>query len=201
MRIKRLIAFAGATGVAVAAVVAFGAFSGPDVSAAAGAAQRNADCTACATPATATLTEAESAGLAYMREEERLARDVYQELGAQYPVRAFTRIAASEARHTAAVDRLLDRYGVADPADPDVPGVYRNAELQDLYARLLDQGDDSLVAALKVGIAIEELDIADLKARMAETKNADLDRVYANLLRGSENHLNAFEALLVRYGG
>ena len=67
--------------------------------------------------------------------------------------------------------------------------------------RLLDQGDDSLVAALKVGIAIEELDIADLKARMAETKNADLDRVYANLLRGSENHLNAFEALLVRYGG
>ena len=201
MRIKRSIVLAGAVGLSVAAVVAYGAFAGADVSGAAVAAQRNADRTACAAPATTTLTEAESAGLVYMREEERLARDVYRELGEQYPVRAFTRIAASEARHTAAVDRLLDRYGVADPADPDVPGVYQNPELQDLYAELLDRGDDSLVAALKVGIAIEELDIADLKARMAETKNADLDRVYANLLRGSENHLNAFERLLVRYGG
>lgn len=200
MRVRRLIAPAGATGLAVAAAAAFGAFAGPDVSVAAGAAQRTADCTACAAPPT-TLTQAESDGLVYMREEERLARDVYQELGAQYSVSAFTKIAASEARHTAAVDRLLDRYGVADPADPDVPGVYQNAELQDLYGELLDQGDDSLVAALKVGIAIEQLDISDLKARMAETKNADLDRVYASLLRGSENHLNAFEDLLVRYGG
>lgn len=90
---------------------------------------------------------------------------------------------------------------MADPADPDVPGVYQNAELQDLYAELLDQGDDSLVAALRVGIAIEELDIADLKARMAEARNADLDKVYANLLRGCENHLNAFEGLLTRYAG
>ncbi|HET6496618.1 MAG TPA: DUF2202 domain-containing protein [Thermoleophilia bacterium] len=200
MRMKRLIALAGGTGLAVAAVVAFGALAGPDVSMAA-AVQRNAGCTANVSPSTTTLTEAESAGLVYMREEERLARDVYQELGAQYSVRAFTRIAASEARHTAAVDGLLDRYGVADPADPDVPGVYQNADLQDLYSELLDQGDDSPVAALKVGIAIEELDIADLKARMAETRNADLDKVYASLLRGSENHLNAFQRLLARYGG
>jgi hypothetical protein len=197
---KRLIVLAGATGLAVAAVVGFGAVAGPDMSVAA-AAQRNAARTASVAPATTTLTQAESDGLAYMREEERLARDVYRELGTQYSVSAFTKIAASEVRHTAAVDLLLDRYAVADPADPDVPGVYQYAELQDLYAELLDQGDDSVVAALKVGIAIEELDIADLKARMAATTNADLDRVYANLLRGSEQHLNTFEGLLASYGG
>ena len=182
MRIKRSIVLAGAAGFRCRGR-SLRCLCGPDVSASRRRRSAERRCTACAAPATTTLTEAESAGLAYMREEERLARDVYRELGEQYPVRAFTRIAASEARHTAPVDRLLDRYGVADPADPDVSGVYQNPELQDLYAGLLDRGDDSLVAALKVGIAIEELDIADLKAHMAETKNADLDRVYANLLR------------------
>ncbi len=57
------------------------------------------------------------------------------------------------------------------------------------------------MAALKVGIGIEELDIADLEEYISGTDNADLRRVYANLLRGSENHLRAFERLLARSGG
>lgn len=100
MRMKRLIVLAGSAVLAVAAVVVFGAVAGQGESVAAGAAQRSDDCSVRTTPAATTLTEAESAGLVYMREEERLARDVYRELGAQYSVRALTRIAASEARAT-----------------------------------------------------------------------------------------------------
>ncbi len=170
-------------------------------SATSGGARSDSDCVECSTPVATTLTEAESAGLIYMREEEKLARDVYQELGSLYSVRAFSNIASSETRHMAAIEGLLDAYGLDDPADPDVAGVYQNPELQKLYAELVDQGDDDLVAALKVGIAIEELDIADLEAYIAGTDNADLRRVYANLLRGSENHLRAFERLLARNVG
>ena len=170
-------------------------------SAASVGARADTDCVGCSTTAATALTEAESAGLVYMREEEKLARDVYQELGSLYSVRAFTNIASSEMRHMAAVEGLLDAYGVDDPADPDVAGVYQNPDLQELYTELVDQGDDDLVAALKVGIAIEELDIADLERYIAETENADLRRAYANLLRGSENHLRAFESLLARNGG
>ena len=46
--------------------------------------------------------------------------------------------------------------------------------------------------ALKVGAAIEEIDILDLQERLAETDNAAIQRVFENLMAGSENHLRAF---------
>ncbi len=75
-----------------------------------------------------------------MREEEKLARDVYQELGSLYSVRAFSNIASSETRHMAAIEDSSSAYGLDDPADPDVAGVDQNPELQKLYAELVDQG-------------------------------------------------------------
>ena len=48
-----------------------------------------------------------------------------------------------------------------------------------------------LVFAL-VGVDIENLDIADLDQRLAQTDNGDLQQVYANLRSGSTNHLRAF---------
>ena len=54
------------------------------------------------------------------------------------------------------------------------------------------QGSKSVADALKVGAAIEEIDIRDLQKRLAETDNADIERVYNSLLAGSENHLRAF---------
>ncbi len=57
------------------------------------------------------------------------------------------------------------------------------------------QGQRSLLDAFIVGKAIEEMDIDDLEAAKAETSNkADLDNVYGNLLNGSYNHLDAFNA-------
>ncbi|TFH52014.1 MAG: DUF2202 domain-containing protein, partial [Methanothrix sp.] len=45
---------------------------------------------------------------------------------------------------------------------------------------------------LQVGAAVEEIDILDLKGRMAQTDRQDILMVYANLKTGSENHLQAF---------
>ena len=157
--------------------------------------------TTAATVVTAPLSQAEKDGLVHMREEEKLARDVYRVLGAQYSLRVFGNIASSESTHMAAVKRLLDRYALADPASPDVAGSFRSPELQQLYADLVAQGHDNPTAALRVGIVIEKLDISDLKAHIAETKHSDIRRVYTNLLHGSQNHLRAFETLLARYGG
>ena len=53
------------------------------------------------------LTAADAAGLQYMREEEKLARDVYTLLGDRYDVRVFDNIARAESRHMAAIKRLL----------------------------------------------------------------------------------------------
>ena len=45
---------------------------------------------------------------------------------------------------------------------------------------------------MKVGAAIEEIDILDLQERLAETGTADTEWFYKSLLAGSENHLQAF---------
>lgn len=49
---------------------------------------------------------------------------------------------------------------------------------------------------MKVGGAIEEIDILDLKERIASTTHADIKTVYNNLLNGSYNHLRAFVSTL-----
>jgi hypothetical protein len=136
------------------------------------------------------LTSSETSDLVFMREEEKLARDVYLNLFECWGVPIFANIAASEQAHMDAIKRLLDKYGLADPAGEI--GVFSNPELQDLYDLLIYNGSVSLDAGLLVGGLIEEVDIEDLQATIADTTKADLQRVYGNLMDGSENHLRAF---------
>ncbi len=141
------------------------------------------------------LSDEEANWLINMREEEKLARDVYLTLYAKWQLRIFDNISASEQRHFDAVGRLIVRYGLADPADPTV-GNFVNSELQKLYNDLIIQGAVSVSEALRVGVAIEELDISDLQSAIAVSDNTDILTVYANLLRGSTNHLRAFNRQL-----
>jgi hypothetical protein len=147
-----------------------------------------------ATPkaATSSLTANEIAGLQFMREEEKLAHDVYVTFYQQYGLSIFNNIASSESTHMAAIKTLLDQYGIADPAAGKAVGVFTNPDLQALYNQLIAQGRQSLSAALKVGGAIEEIDILDLKERLATTTHSDIQQAYTSLLNGSYNHLRAF---------
>ena len=139
------------------------------------------------------LSAEEEGWLLYMREEEKLARDVYREFHEQYLLRIFNNIAASEQRHFDALGILIDRYGLADPAQAE-PGLFTNQDLQAAYDSLIEEGMASVLSALQVGVAIEEQDIIDLKAAISESNSRDLVRVYSNLLNGSMNHLDAFES-------
>ncbi len=148
----------------------------------------------------ATLTDAEIADLVFMREEEKLARDVYLTLYDMWGVQTFSSIAASEQSHTDSIKNLLATYGIADPVVDDTVGVFVNADLQALYTQLVATGSTSLVDALKVGAAIEEIDIADLYEAMAATAQPNILQVYSRLLSGSENHLRGFVSALSAQG-
>jgi len=141
---------------------------------------------------TSTLSAIETADLQFMREEEKLAHDVYAALYAKWQTPVFLNIQKSEATHTASVKTLLDRYGISDPISNTKPGEFTHPEFATLYQQLIEEGSKSLTAALAVGRKIEELDIKDLNERIARTQNPDILRVYGNLKRGSENHLRAF---------
>ena len=150
-------------------------------------------------PALAELDSAEAATLLFMREEEKLARDVYLALNQAWPSALFVNIAESEQRHMDSIKKLLDKYGLADPAS-GVLGVFVDSELQQLYDDLSTGGEGSYLAALKVGGLIEEVDIEDLEDAIAETDNTDVATVYGSLMRGSRNHLRAFAAAIERLG-
>jgi hypothetical protein len=149
-----------------------------------------------------TLSPAEQATLVYMREEEKLAHDVYVYLATLWGgrVQTFANIATSEATHTEAVRQLLLRYNLADPAASLGAGQFQNATLQALYTQLVAAGAPSLVDALKVGAAIEEIDMVDIQAALVSVDKQDIRLVYENLLKGSRNHLRAFVKALLQQG-
>lgn len=131
-----------------------------------------------------------------MREEEKLARDVYQQLYEKWGLAVFTHIAASEEAHFTAVGRLLSRYNVPDPAANQPAGTYNDPALTRLYAELMAKGNTSVAAALEVGVFIEKTDIAELEKAIAASDRPDIKRVYTNLMDASYNHLEAFETNL-----
>ena len=139
---------------------------------------------------TPVLTMAEANDLLFMREEEKLARDVYITLYAEWEARVFDNISQSEQRHMDAILGLINTYGLDDPALGF--GEFANAELQELYDNLVTDGLQSRLDALMVGALIEEVDMEDIVEAMERTDESDILAVYGNLLAGSENHLNAF---------
>ena len=146
------------------------------------------------------LTDAEMEGILFMKEEEKLARDVYLQLAGVWGTNTFTNISQSEQTHMDEVQLLIDKYGLTDPVEGNENGVFENAALQQLYDDLVAQGSVSEIEALEVGAAIEEIDILDLEKYLAQTDNPDIQQVYGDLLTGSMKHLSSFASVLEKRG-
>jgi hypothetical protein len=148
-----------------------------------------------------TLNPAELSSLLFMREEEKLARDVYITLYNKWAANIFTNISASEQTHMESVLLLLTKYNLTDPVGTNPVGVFNNAALQTLYNQLVALGNTSLTDAYKVGATIEDLDIFDLKNALTVIDNKDIRLVYDNLTKGSRNHLRSFYKNILNVGG
>lgn len=138
------------------------------------------------------LSEQEKQDLIFLREEEKLAHDVYAALEKKWGTNVFANIQGSESQHTSKVLEILTAYGMADPVGTNVEGVFTNTTLQALYTDLVSKGSTSLADALKVGAYIEEYDIADIELKKKNTTHPTLLMLYSQLMKGSENHLRAF---------
>ena len=149
--------------------------------------------------AVSTLDSDEEAEVLFLREEEKVARDVYITLGGIWNEQVFANIAQSEQRHMDSMLEMINLYGLEDPASP-VVGEFKNVDLQDMYDGLVARGQQSLLEALHVGAFIEEVDIKDLEDAVDETDEAMLDVVYENLMEGSYNHLRAFVSRITSLG-
>lgn len=164
-----------------------------------------------------TLDKNEASHLTFMREEEKLARDVYLTFAEMYPQQyVFSQIAtASEQTHTDVIRDKLAQYNLPDPNPetnnlPDSMGVFTGDEwgwyFTEKYTQLVNQGSNSELDALYVGAFIEELDMNDIiecPAVMVEhgysetcglnyTDERVLTNTYRSLVDGSESHLRAY---------
>ena len=147
------------------------------------------------------LNADEIKSLTIMREEEKLAHDVYIALYNKWNVPVFTNIASSEQTHTTAVLTLLNKYGLTDPAASNTVGVFNDTTLQNLYNQLVSQGSVSTLDGFKVGATIEDLDIFDLNNWLTKVDNQDIQFVYQNLNKGSRNHMRSFYGQVLNAGG
>ena len=170
-----------------------------------------------------TSTASDDAGLDYnekthlffMREEEKLARDVYQTLGTMYPDSAiFGNIDDSEQQHMTAVKAMIEKYGYEDPNTNDNVGAYTGEDFgwyfTEKYNQLVERASISELEAYYVGAFIEELDMMDInqcpqvivetdngindvpECGKVYTDNADIQRLYSSLLDGSDSHLEGY---------
>jgi hypothetical protein len=147
------------------------------------------------------LATNERSELIMMREEEKLARDVYSAMQKKWGATIFANIARAESQHMQVIGGLLSKYQIPDPIVNNNPGTFSNPKFQTLYQQLVNTGSASLIDAMKVGLKIEEMDIADLRKAIQSTDNNDLKRVYQHLEQGSQNHLRAFSMQLKKLGG
>ncbi|MFK5878738.1 MAG: DUF2202 domain-containing protein [Flavobacteriaceae bacterium] len=138
-----------------------------------------------------TLTQEEINDLSFLREEEKLARDVYIYAYNKYQLIIFNSISNSEQSHMNSVLNLMNTYDIPDSASSEI-GVFNNSELQEIYYSLIALVDISSVDALTVGAIIEDLDINDIDHFINNTTKQDLLDVYDNLTCGSKNHIRSY---------
>lgn len=141
------------------------------------------------------LSPSEMQAITFVREEEYLARDVYNLLYQRWRIPIFRNIAKAEEVHTYAVKALINKYNLPDPGENHQAGVFVDVQIQQLYDQLSQLGLSSLNNAIIVGATIEEMDIADLMSHLAnDINNQDIGLVFEQLNKGSRNHLRAFAA-------
>lgn len=134
------------------------------------------------------LSEDEEASLIFMRQEEKLLRDVYTVLGSKWNMQVFNLIKLSEQKHMDAIKRLLTKYEVPDPIISDEIGVFDDPQFQQLFDDYKAQGVTSRLEALLVGQTMEQEDIAALESGLEFIDNSDIINVYTNLLAASGKH-------------
>jgi hypothetical protein len=147
------------------------------------------------------LSPDELNSLSFLREEEKLAQDVYITLFNKWGVNIFNNISQSESTHMSAVLSLLNKYNLQDPVGTNETGEFKNTQLKALYDQLVSEGNKSTLNAYKVGATIEDLDLYDINRALIYIDNQDIRYVYEMLAKGSRNHLRSFYKNIVNAGG
>jgi len=125
----------------------------------------------------------------YLREREKLARDLYRRFHDTWQQPIFKRIADTRQRQFESVELLLHWYKLEDPAGENRAGVFNDAKLRQRYAELIERGESSKLAALQLAARMEEKDVSAMLDAMVTSRQWDIVMVYETLMSASRNSL------------
>ena len=148
---------------------------------------------------TADLTADEIEFAYALREDEKVARDLYAAFFEKYSLKTFSNISKSEGNHMRAVEILLEYYEIDFPAAGNF-GTFADSARQADYDSLLIMGSTAL-EAFKVMALLEESNIVSYNSVMADITNPNIKIVVENLGKASENHFRAAIRQITALGG
>ena len=136
--------------------------------------------------------------LQYLLQEEKLMRDVFENLFERYDINAFKKAADTADDHFKKLMKLLADHGVHIDI-LDTPGIYTSAIFEKLYTDAVEAGSKSLNEVLRVGRELESINILDLKHRdvykaekcvrdVLDSFIADADRRFKSFAMWEINH-------------
>ncbi|HMS32476.1 MAG TPA: DUF2202 domain-containing protein [Ignavibacteria bacterium] len=139
------------------------------------------------------LSDAEINGILSLREEEKVAYDVYTFMFEKYESKVFKNIAENEKNHMDKIKELIDQYNLNDPLSgiADQKGVFSNNKMKALYDEMIMAGNYGLLDALRAAARFEETDIVDLRKYLSSASDQTVINTYINLESGSQDHLRA----------
>ncbi len=132
------------------------------------------------------ITETEAGDLQLLREEEKLARDLFRDWSDRSEL--FGAVAHSKQLHFEIVGALLQRHQVTDRTLGG-EGLYVFPQLQTLHQELLARGGSTELEALAAGAELHERDLVGLEEAAGRSQLEDVRASLAEIQRGARNHL------------
>ena len=148
---------------------------------------------------TADLTADEIEFIYAVREDEKVARDLYFSFFGTFGLKPFENIGKAEDNHIKATEKLFDYYEIDYPALSE-NGKFENAIRQKLFDSLLLKGTPEL-EAFKVMAMLEESNIVEYGEVLKTIANPNIKIVIENLARASANHFKAAIRQITALGG
>jgi len=148
---------------------------------------------------TADLTADEIEFIFAVREDEKVARDMYFSFFGKFGLKPFENIGKAEDNHIKATEKLFDYYEIDYPALSE-NGKFEDAFRQKLYDSLLLKGTPEL-EAFKVMALLEETNIVEYDEVLKTIVNPNIKIVIENLSKASANHFKVAIRQITALGG
>lgn len=145
------------------------------------------------------LTECEIEGIVLVREERKLASDLFSELYDTWDFEIFKLISQSEQTYMDEIKELIDKFNIEDPVKDNSRGIFTSPYIKKLYSNLVEKGNKSAYESVRIAATLEDLSIKDLNDLLELSTKKEIITLYNSLRMASIGYIRAISKELKKY--